>query len=168
MFKDLSAMELLGSIRNPDDIVDLYRVGLKEQNAIVAICAQRELFRRGDSDLAVDTIKENINKLEPDTTFTHLMCKSFLELTPNVPALRLLDRYVRTEVMQNKRTPSLEGFDEFVNGRNKSEESTGINMTVSDIIAKYKLSIGDILKTIDSAYDELNSEDFYLEKSILH
>lgn len=168
MFKDLSAVELLGSIRDPDNVVNLYRTGLKEQNAIVAICAQQELFRRGDSALVLDAIKENINVLEPDTTFTHMMCESFSKLTPHEPTLKLLGKYVHIEAMRNKKTPSLEGFEEFMNDRVKPEEPAEMNMTVSDIIAKYKHSIGGILETIDSAYDEVNPEDFYLEKTILH
>lgn len=95
-FANISTTELLGSIKEVDDVVDLYRRGFETQNTILTICAQNELTRRGHLDKVVKILLESVNKglMEYGTEFTHLVAMSLESIGELDPLLSKIGKYI--------------------------------------------------------------------------
>ena len=104
MFANLSANELLASIMRVNDIVELYKKGFEAQNAVLTICAQNELVRRGDIDALRQALVECVDEgwLETGTEFAHMMAVSFSTINDLDPALGKLSKYIFTRTDKNK------------------------------------------------------------------
>lgn len=96
LFANLFANELVSSIRSTDDIVELYEKGFGTQNAMVAICAQNELVRRGELNRLSQTLISCVDEgqLKLGTEFAHLIAISLSELGGFDPMLEKIGDYL--------------------------------------------------------------------------
>lgn len=115
MFSNLSANELLGSIMSIDDIVELYKKGFEAQNAILVICAQNEMVRRGGIDVLREAFLECVDEgwLETGTEFAHLVAMGLCTLDVLDPNMESIGNriYVRS---RKKAVVTIDDIEEWI------------------------------------------------------
>ena len=126
IFENLFTTEFLGSMKQVDDVAELYRKGFKTQNAIVAVCAQNELVRRGYLDIVIKTLLECVENglMQYGTEFTHLVAMSLESIGDLDPMLSKIGKHIydnadkagavtTEEIRQLVRTPGVFDIKQF-------------------------------------------------------
>lgn len=90
LFENIDVKEFFASISDSKFIAELYAKGLKDNNAIMAITAQNELVRRGDTDYVVEELNAALEGkfIKVDTVFSQLLSTSLINEGRLDPMLR--------------------------------------------------------------------------------
>lgn len=99
----LSAADLMASIPCTKDVVAIYRMALEHEYTALAVCAQDELIRRGDTDYISETLHAYFDSgktFKLGAEFTHLIAQSLMAMGDIDP---LLSRYGKYALRQNQK-----------------------------------------------------------------
>ena len=147
-FKDLTTREMFSSMRT-DDVCQAYRVGLSTKNPLLAITAQNELIRRGDTDIVSKEIQlfvdDNSDLFESDSMFAQILGSSLCQLG-------MYDRtlyYVGKHILSNDKN----SYDELKNS-NLADDEAKLMGTLRSLIEKYDYSNRDFYELADSIFEE--------------
>ena len=149
-FNDLAAREMLSSMDDSMKICNLYEYGLNSHNPLLAICAQNELARRGDTDLircTLDTFIQKDETFECNSFFAKILGKSLLEFKHIDPVLH----YIGRKMLQLGVTGDIKDpVDKSV-----EDEATTVSL-LKELIGKYYYREQDFYEIAQNVFDSMS------------